>query len=243
MTKNNLPAFTIAFFAFTAVVALGSSISGEAMHSHPAADTSCSYKCNGATEGGTHEPSRPTDSTPAADCAAIPAQAKTCQQDNVWFSEGARYWFNDQCNECLGNSSWFKRDDGDCERRQSCSSGKWFLLDIDGRTLAKRSPQSLKSQTAKESAATRCTKAGEFCVNRETSSGVCHAQEATERPQLGTDLLGPFSSRKEATTAMCNALDDGSPDPGKCAAVAPQGACDKRKRPAKSKQSSEQSNK
>jgi hypothetical protein len=71
-----------------------------------------------------------------------------------------------------------------------------------------------------------CTKAGQFCVNRETSSGTCHVQEATERPQLGTNLKGPFKNRIEGNKAMCAIYDPGSGDSTKCGAVAPQGVCD-----------------
>lgn len=73
----------------------------------------------------------------------------------------------------------------------------------------------------------KCTKAGQFCVNRETSSGVCHVQEATERPQFGINLLGPFKSRAEGRAAMCAAYSPASEDPAKCAEVAPIGSCDK----------------
>jgi len=71
-----------------------------------------------------------------------------------------------------------------------------------------------------------CTKAGQFCVNRETSSGTCHVQEATERPQLGMNLKGPFQNRKDGNKAMCSLYNPASPDPAKCGAVAPQGVCD-----------------
>jgi hypothetical protein len=71
-----------------------------------------------------------------------------------------------------------------------------------------------------------CTKAGQFCVNRETSSGVCHVQEATERPQLGTNLAGPFNSRAEGNAGMCRLYEPASGDADKCGAVAPQGICD-----------------
>jgi hypothetical protein len=71
-----------------------------------------------------------------------------------------------------------------------------------------------------------CTKAGQFCVNRETSSGVCHVQEATERPQLGTSLAGPFNSRAEGNAGMCRLYEPASGDADKCGAVAPQGICD-----------------
>ena len=71
-----------------------------------------------------------------------------------------------------------------------------------------------------------CTKAGQFCVNRETSSGTCHVQEATERPQLGVNIKGPFKNRKDGNIAMCSVYDPASPDPAKCGAVAPQGVCD-----------------
>ncbi len=70
-----------------------------------------------------------------------------------------------------------------------------------------------------------CKKAGQYCVNRETSSGTCHVQETTESP-LGVNILGPYVSRKEGSTAMCNAYDPGSTEPTKCAAVAPSDACD-----------------
>jgi hypothetical protein len=71
-----------------------------------------------------------------------------------------------------------------------------------------------------------CKNAGEYCVNRETSSGVCHVQETTESPQLGTNILGPYGSRKDGVTAMCKAYDPGSTDPNKCSGAAPSGVCD-----------------
>lgn len=77
-----------------------------------------------------------------------------------------------------------------------------------------------------------CTKSGQFCVNRETSSGTCHVQEATEQPQFGPNLKGPFGSRTDGNKAMCKLYDPASDDPAKCGAVAPQGVCDS-KRPAR----------
>jgi hypothetical protein len=74
-----------------------------------------------------------------------------------------------------------------------------------------------------------CTKAGQFCVNREASSGTCHVQEATERPQLGGNIKGPFKNRNDGNSAMCALYDPGSADPAKCGAVAPQGVCDSAK--------------
>jgi hypothetical protein len=75
-----------------------------------------------------------------------------------------------------------------------------------------------------------CTKAGQFCVNRETSSGTCHVQEATESP-LGVNIKGPFKNRADGNAAMCTLYDPGSADPAKCGAVAPQGVCDASKPP------------
>jgi hypothetical protein len=75
-----------------------------------------------------------------------------------------------------------------------------------------------------------CKNSGEYCVNRETSSGVCHVQGTTESPQLGINILGPYGSRKEGVGAMCNAYDAGSTDPNKCSAVAPSGVCDNKER-------------
>jgi hypothetical protein len=71
-----------------------------------------------------------------------------------------------------------------------------------------------------------CKNAGQYCVNRETSSGVCHVQETTESPQFGPNILGPYGSRKDGLAAMCNAYDPGSTDPNKCSGVAPAGVCD-----------------
>src|ERR1019366_10163966 len=70
-----------------------------------------------------------------------------------------------------------------------------------------------------------CKNSGEYCVNRETSSGVCHVQETTESP-LGVNMLGPYASRKDGVKGMCGAYDPGSTDPKKCSDVAPSGACD-----------------
>jgi hypothetical protein len=72
----------------------------------------------------------------------------------------------------------------------------------------------------------RCTKAGQFCVNRETSSHVCRVQEATERPQHGPSLAGPFGSRAEGNAAMCGLYEPASEDAAKCGAVLPDGLCD-----------------
>lgn len=72
---------------------------------------------------------------------------------------------------------------------------------------------------------TKCTKAGQYCVTRESSSGTCHVQEATESP-LGAYLAGPFANRKDGNKEMCRRYDPGSPDTDKCGAVAPQGVCD-----------------
>jgi hypothetical protein len=69
-----------------------------------------------------------------------------------------------------------------------------------------------------------CKNAGEYCVNRETSSGACHVQETTESP-LGVNILGPYTSRKNGVAAMCDIYDPGSADPTKCATVAPSGTC------------------
>jgi len=71
-----------------------------------------------------------------------------------------------------------------------------------------------------------CTKAGQYCVNREPSSGTCHVQEATEMPQFGRNLKGPIKNRAEGNKIMCGLYEPASEDPTKCAAVAPQGVCD-----------------
>jgi hypothetical protein len=98
-------------------------------------------------------------------------------------------------------------------------------------TVINRAFASQSAKGARAVADALCTKAGQFCVNRETSSGTCHAQEATERPQLGPNLKGPFSSRTDGNTAMCALYDAGSADSNKCGAVAPTGVCDSVKKP------------
>jgi hypothetical protein len=70
-----------------------------------------------------------------------------------------------------------------------------------------------------------CTKTGQFCVNREGSSGTCHVQETTES-RLGATLKGPFKNREDGNSAMCALYDPGSGDPAKCGGVAPIGVCD-----------------
>lgn len=80
-------------------------------------------------------------------------------------------------------------------------------------------------QLAAPQKAAICKNAGQYCVNRETSSGTCHVQETTESP-LGTNILGPYASRKDGVAAMCTAYDPGATDPNKCSAVAPSGVCD-----------------
>jgi hypothetical protein len=77
-----------------------------------------------------------------------------------------------------------------------------------------------------------CTKAGQFCVNRERSSGTCHVQETTET-RLGATIKGPFKNREDGNGAMCALYDPGSGDPAKCGGVAPIGVCDTPKRPPK----------
>ncbi len=75
-------------------------------------------------------------------------------------------------------------------------------------------------------AADKCNK-GEYCVYRETSSHKCRVQEPTESHVSGDSLLGPFKTQKEATQAMCKALDFGNMDEAKCADVTPANACEK----------------
>lgn len=99
-------------------------------------------------------------------------------------------------------------------------------LDVTGRVSGN---ENLAAQVVASPANTICTKAGQFCVNRETSSGTCHVQEATEQPQLGTNLKGPFGSRADGNTSMCTLYDPATDDPTKCGAVAPQGICDSKK--------------
>lgn len=71
-----------------------------------------------------------------------------------------------------------------------------------------------------------CTKEGQFCINRQTSSGVCKVQEATEAQAYGPNLAGPFETRAEATSAMCkNYYDPGTSDQDKCSDVLPRGVC------------------
>jgi hypothetical protein len=65
----------------------------------------------------------------------------------------------------------------------------------------------------------------ECSLTEDRNVGVCHVQETTESP-LGVNILGPYSSRKDGVTAMCNAYDPGSTDPNKCSAAAPLGVCD-----------------
>lgn len=74
---------------------------------------------------------------------------------------------------------------------------------------------------------TLCTKAGQYCINRETSSGRCSVQEATEVQTYGPNLAGPYPTRAEATEAMCKTYyDPATEDENKCAAVVPTNACD-----------------
>lgn len=77
--------------------------------------------------------------------------------------------------------------------------------------------------------ATLCTKAGQFCVNRETSSWSCKVQEATEFQMFGPNLTGPFKTRKEATDEMCRRYAPASTDPNTCGNVLPTGVCDKKR--------------
>jgi hypothetical protein len=71
-------------------------------------------------------------------------------------------------------------------------------------------------------------KPNEFCVRRQQMSGTCKVQAGTEAA-LGADFRGPFKSRGEATTEMCRLYEPASEDAGKCAAVIPNGACNRAK--------------
>ena len=80
---------------------------------------------------------------------------------------------------------------------------------------------------AADTQGTLCTKAGQYCINRETSSGRCKVQEATEDQVYGPNLGGPFPTRAEATEAMCkNYYDPATEDTNKCGAVVPANICD-----------------
>jgi len=106
------------------------------------AGSDCVYKCNGYTDGGVHDPSYPNDSTAAGDCTQVPQEKKVCQQDSLWFSNGAMYWFKNanQCNECTANNGWFKAEDGACERQQTCSKAQdeWFLTPNQNKSKKKK---------------------------------------------------------------------------------------------------------
>jgi hypothetical protein len=81
---------------------------------------------------------------------------------------------------------------------------------------------------ASDAQGTLCTRAGQYCVNLD-DSGACRVQEATERPQFGDNLAGPFESRAEATKAMCKNYKAATEDTHKCGAVVPDGVCDNAK--------------
>lgn len=84
-----------------------------------------------------------------------------------------------------------------------------------------------RSNTSQATSTVQCGKAGEYCVNRATSSGWCKVQEATEAQMYGPTLVGGLKSREEAKAEMCKKYDFGNPDTDKCSDVLPKGACDK----------------
>jgi hypothetical protein len=57
--------------------------------------------------------------------------------------------------------------------------------------------------------------AADWMLRVQTSSRTCHVQLKTAAP-LGTDMSGPFSSRKEACQAASDAFDSSFTDPTKC---------------------------
>jgi hypothetical protein len=77
------------------------------------------------------------------------------------------------------------------------------------------------------STALNCTQAnGKYCVYRETSSHVCRV--STYATTIGDEFKGPYSTRNEAVTAMCQAYVPGSGDDDKCAATVPDNACSRK---------------
>ena len=57
--------------------------------------------------------------------------------------------------------------------------------------------------------------ASEWMVRVQTSSRICHVQLKTASP-LGTDIGGPFSSRKEACQGAADTYNSSMSDQSKC---------------------------
>lgn len=55
----------------------------------------------------------------------------------------------------------------------------------------------------------------EWMVRRQTTSGICHVQLKTASP-LGSDLAGPFSTRKDACEKASELYDSSGTDSSKC---------------------------
>jgi hypothetical protein len=110
----------------------------------------------------------------------------------------------------------------------------WDWSSQERRALVSRSRQNSQAPVkvtlrgaTKGSSDVGCTKAGQYCVNRENSS-TCHVQETTEAP-LGAYLAGPYASRDKGNEEMCKRYEPASTDPNKCGTVAPMNICDSKK--------------
>lgn len=57
--------------------------------------------------------------------------------------------------------------------------------------------------------------ADEWMIRRQTTSGICHIQLKTASP-LGSDLAGPFSTKKDACKKAAELYEAASTDPQKC---------------------------
>jgi len=94
------------------------------------------------------------------------------------------------------------------------------------------SPAASQAKSAPKAAPTPlCTRAGQWCVNRESSSGACRTRETTQRPQYGENLAGPYNTQNAARDEMCKRYEPASSDSSKCGTVVPDDACASRKSP------------
>lgn len=69
--------------------------------------------------------------------------------------------------------------------------------------------------------------ADQFVVNKATTNCNCRVQNTKERPQVGSQHLGPFKTKAEAIKAMCDDIDPNMEDKNKCWTTTPADICPK----------------